>query len=1118
MIPEKIGRYQILSELGRGGMSIVYQALDPNTGREVALKMIPQALLDNPALRGRFQREAQTVAKLNHPNIVPVYDFGEHDGQPYLVMRLMRGGTLSERLAKGPMSLDEALPILQSIADALDHAHQNGLVHRDLKPDNILFDQFNIPFLTDFGIVKVAGSSATLTEGNFIGTPGYISPEQAHGNLEVDSRSDLYSLGVILFEMMTGSRPYVGDTTLQVIVQHIQAPIPSARERNRTLPPATDSVISRALAKEPDKRFQTATDMVKAVSSLHTGKLLPPPPRRTWLRWVAAAGLVLLCLFAAAIGAGFGYLRSGNVAAADVPTFIIGMGLISPTPTATSSQTATLTPTITPSPTPSLTPTPTATATPTVTATPTIAVTPSPTETLAPTATTAPTQVAIAATNLDQLTEIATYAPDSPILALSVSPDGALTAITSNSGLELYQTADLSLLQEWPILTDATSPLVWSPDSQWLMVGDQDGRLLAWDRRNPADLVTVLESEDPIITLAWAPGAESQWLAAGDDDELIYVWQTADWTNPVVLAGHTQAVTHLAWSPTEPLVLASGSTDDTGRIWDINPDGLLSGTERLTLSGLGTNVLTLAWSPDGQMVALHGFNIAMWWNATDGTQLDRRINVSAIAWWPDSTQIGLVVGNDIAVRTAGGTEAYFLRGHTSPITYLAFSPANPEILLSSGRDRTLRLWNITSQDNILTIPPQDELFTQIAWSPDGQQIVTADNKNVQVWSATDGDQLAQFPGHFQPRQANWVSTTAVLTLGGIDNLVRVWDIPSQQPLALLATHSAQTAIRALAWSPDNRHLAILSNDDVVRIWEVANNQIVQAIFGHTIQAEPDGLNNTARPVNDLAWSPDGTQLVTAGSDGTARIWTVADGRQLAVLHHDWPVWVVAWSPDGSKIATANSDAVDGTGEIQMWDSGSYRLLWDQDNTVINIANIIWSPDSSKIAVGGWAGSGGVQIWDASNGSSLDWFALTDRTLVVGDLAWSVDNARLITAARNEGTVHFWDAAVFGNAINNFNRMVQNVYPVGIQQIVLLPPDGIYMLTLSNRGVLRAWRVNDAGQIEEAAVLPSALQQEYARAEATYARKHHPLALSANGRQLALITSAQTIQVVAIGLD
>lgn len=183
---ETIGRYQIVSEIARGGMSTVYQAVDPNTGREVALKILPQALLDSTNLRYRFQREAETVARLNHPHIVPVYDFGEYKEQPFLVMRLMQGGTLTRRLADGAMPLNLALPILQQIAAALDEAHAHGVVHRDLKPDNILFDQYGAAFLTDFGIVKLAESNATFTDGGVVGTPRYISPEQAAGNQSVE--------------------------------------------------------------------------------------------------------------------------------------------------------------------------------------------------------------------------------------------------------------------------------------------------------------------------------------------------------------------------------------------------------------------------------------------------------------------------------------------------------------------------------------------------------------------------------------------------------------------------------------------------------------------------------------------------------------------------------------------------------------------------------------------------------------------------------------------------------------------------------------------------------------------------------------------------------------------
>jgi serine/threonine protein kinase len=201
---KKYGRYEIESELGRGGMSTVYLANDPRFGRKVALKVMSQTLRDDPTFRGRFEREARIIATLEHPAIVPVYDYGE-DRAPYLVMRYMPGGTLADRIISGPLTLETAVPIIQRLAGALDHAHEHGVIHRDLKPGNILFDQYNNAFLTDFGIVKlVQGSNTALTASGVIGTPAYMSPEQIHGETSLDGRSDIYTLGIILFEMLTG--------------------------------------------------------------------------------------------------------------------------------------------------------------------------------------------------------------------------------------------------------------------------------------------------------------------------------------------------------------------------------------------------------------------------------------------------------------------------------------------------------------------------------------------------------------------------------------------------------------------------------------------------------------------------------------------------------------------------------------------------------------------------------------------------------------------------------------------------------------------------------------------------------------------------------------------------
>jgi serine/threonine protein kinase len=194
MIPEKIGRYIINSELGRGGMATVFRANDPNFGRDVAIKILPRTFLHDPQFRTRFEREAKTIAALEHSAIVPVYDFGEDDGQPFIVMRLMTGGSLAERLENDNLSLEEAVKVTTQLAPGLDAAHKSGIIHRDLKPGNILFDQYDNAYLSDFGIARLTEGDGTLTGTSILGTPAYMSPEQIQGGQEIDNRSDLFSI------------------------------------------------------------------------------------------------------------------------------------------------------------------------------------------------------------------------------------------------------------------------------------------------------------------------------------------------------------------------------------------------------------------------------------------------------------------------------------------------------------------------------------------------------------------------------------------------------------------------------------------------------------------------------------------------------------------------------------------------------------------------------------------------------------------------------------------------------------------------------------------------------------------------------------------------------------
>jgi serine/threonine-protein kinase len=264
IVPEMVGRYKVIDELGRGGMAAVYKALDPNFDREVAVKVLPRALLHDPKFRTRFEREGKMIARLEHNAIVPVYDFGEQDGQPYIVMRLMTGGSLSLKINDhAPFSLKETSRILNRMAGGLDVAHSKGVIHRDMKPGNVLFDDYGDAYLSDFGIARLVGSDATLTGSGIIGTPAYMSPEQIQGERDIDGRTDIYSLGVILYLMLSDEMPYDADTPGKVMMQHVLDPVPILSIKMADIPKQVSAVIAKAMAKDPNDRYQTGMEMAE---------------------------------------------------------------------------------------------------------------------------------------------------------------------------------------------------------------------------------------------------------------------------------------------------------------------------------------------------------------------------------------------------------------------------------------------------------------------------------------------------------------------------------------------------------------------------------------------------------------------------------------------------------------------------------------------------------------------------------------------------------------------------------------------------------------------------------------------------------------------------------------
>ena len=336
---ENVGPYRIIEQLGQGGMASVFKAYHPALDRYVAIKVLHPAFMEDPSFLSRFQREARVVAKLEHPHIVPIYDFAEHRGQPYLVMKFIEGRTLKARLAEGPLSKGEALRVVEAIGSALAYAHAQGVLHRDIKPSNVLLSPDGSIYLADFGLARIAQAGAsTLSKDVMLGTPQYISPEQAKGIQELDEGTDIYSFGVVLYELVVGRVPFNADTPFSIIHDHIYTPLPLPRKVNPKVPEVMEQVLLKALAKERADRFEDVHALVEAFKGAvlgvdaSVGKLSPqvaarkvPPDlaatkvldeeepasvvedvqspedqvqkKRRWPWVVGGVGMALICLF-----------------------------------------------------------------------------------------------------------------------------------------------------------------------------------------------------------------------------------------------------------------------------------------------------------------------------------------------------------------------------------------------------------------------------------------------------------------------------------------------------------------------------------------------------------------------------------------------------------------------------------------------------------------------------------------------------------------------------------------------------------------------------------------------------------------------------------------------------
>ncbi len=610
----RLGPYEVQGIVGRGGMSVVYRAHDHNLQRAVAIKMMSRAAAEQPGFIERFRQEARLIAALHHPHIVQVYASGEYQGLPYIVEELLPGPTLGQQLRelharRQPMGRDAILPITRDLANALDAAHAAGVIHRDIKPDNAIYNAQGQIILTDFGIARPLTTNTRYTQtGMVMGTPDYIAPEQAQGQT-LTPATDVYALGVVVYEMITGQTPFNDESAINILIQHIQMSPPAMRPLRPDLPASAEGIVLRALAKEPSARYQQASAFADALAQAwltnapvgaavtEPPPVAPPPPVNVHEQPTRAMatgdvppaarsgapgtpsignspvplwGLLLATLALLLVGGAAFFVLAGQP---DDSGDNVG-GVVPPTPTATSTATATASPT------------PTAETSPTPEISPTLPpelptdIPPPPTEQLPPTATTPP------------------LPPPTPAVP-PLPPSGTGLAFTSDggSGFRLFTTST-STGDVQPLLASTSNDFApaWSPDGS---------RVAFHSDRNGNEDIFVLDTRTGEVTQLTSDTANEREPVWSPDGQRLAYWADPNGTWDIyTLVIESRQPTRLtfnfaddfapAWAPDGSRIAFTSNRDGNDNIYLINPDG---GAEEQLTDDPADDKLP-AWSPD----------------------------------------------------------------------------------------------------------------------------------------------------------------------------------------------------------------------------------------------------------------------------------------------------------------------------------------------------------------------------------------------------------------------------------------------------------------------------------------------------------------------------------------
>jgi WD40 repeat protein/serine/threonine protein kinase len=1071
----QLGDYQLLREVGRGGMGVVYEAQQLSLGRHVAIKVLPPHALLDPRHLQRFQREARSAARLHHTNIVPVFGVGEHDGLHYYVMQFIPGlgldvvldelrrlrqprgkpaptpgiapgrptngsrdisavavarglltgefrppepaGALTTPAAEPGAGADlgasssvraadpsatihlpgqsEGSTLSESgrqywqsvariglqVADALAHAASQGVLHRDIKPSNLLLDDTGNVWVTDFGLAKADTDGDNLTHtGDIVGTLRYMAPERFNGRGDV--RSDVYSLGLTLYELLVLRRAFDEADRSKLVKQVMHDEPVRPRKLNPSVPRDLETVVLKAIARDPAHRYQTpaemADDLKRFVEDRPVRARRVSGAEKVW-RWCRRNPGVALLL--------------GAVAA----SLLLGMATTS--------------------------------------------------------------YYAIQASNREQdALANARLAQEE-----KARSDRRWYAAEMNLAEKAWEEAQIPTLRQRLAAFEPQGPD--APDLrgfEWYYL----------QRVCRLDLLTLPAHAAPVRSVAYSPDGRRLASASGAYNQPgeVKVWDTMTGRELLCLRGHPDLVSCVAFSPDgQRLAAANGGVYTPGeiKIWSA-----ADGRELLGFRAHATPVRGLAFSPDGRRLASAGGGFdrggmslpgeVKVWDAADGRELLRvpgraatrwDAAVNAVAFSPDGRRLAFADGRTVRVCDAAtGSEALAPGKQQGSANSVAYSPDGRH-LASSSVEGTVKVWDTGTGQETLAFHHAAGIWS-LAFSPDGQRLAAAaGNSTVKVWDLTAGKEALVLRGHTETVSAVAFSPDGWRLASGCgDGAVKIWDATTPAEAVTLGVGLA--TIQDVAFSPDGRRLAVASTNATVRVLDTITAVEVLTLYGH------------AGTVSRVAYSPDGRRLASGGEDRTVRVWDATNGAEIFCLRgYTAPIQGLAFSPDGRRLATASGGLDKAgrplSGEIKVWNvSGGEEVLTLPGHAELAntgaFTSVALSPEGERLAAG--AGRA-VCVWDAATGRRL--LTLSGHDGPVLRVAYTPDGRQLASASRDR-LVKVWDTAT-GEELLTLHGHTSGVSGLAYS------PDGRRLVSTAGGATRGGERIEDGVKIWDARV-------------------------------------------------